>query len=516
MLKINYTQNINNIQTKLPIKSMKKVNNEVHISLYGNLSHGLIIGDNITFKKWYIDNGNVKYLTTSSVEVVDIIDDSTFVISDMDVISLNITNEESSQIIGKVLSFNDYHNILPNDLIKYAKNGDNQDFIISDISNNIIVKKIKNINNYNEIIEYDENYLPDDVNLSKLYIETNNSIDVIRSVFLFPFNMFYFIDNRNECILFDNVEIIKENIYYNIPLTFSVNEDFKYLNNETNLKCFYNENVKPNIIPEIINMEKVKCKPLSYDNKRIDEMIFNLHFRERKMGDIENGLDKEWYISDNNKYWNGINGFNDINKDNISISDAIGYLGFTEDDIKYQKLKLKKSFLRLSFYDSKDPLTQNLLFYSTIFMDSGKLYGKYIKLLKESKKNNTSISLFDNESIEEKRLSSQFIVRDEYDITKSSEGFNIYLFEDDMPLKNNENDIYLKIEFNHAGYGRTIPFVLLKEGNQELTINNYFDYLYIGVKIIYNDSGYYYVVPNATNEGNCLVFNLFEPLLKSE
>ena len=60
-------------------------------------------------------------------------------------------------------------------------------------------------------------------------------------------------------------------------------------------------------------------------------------------------------------------------------SDLLSYLGFTNDDVKYQKSKLKKSFLRISFYDSDNIANQNLLHTATIFLDSGDLFAKYIK-----------------------------------------------------------------------------------------------------------------------------------------
>ena len=38
-------------------------------------------------------------------------------------------------------------------------------------------------------------------------------------------------------------------------------------------------------------------------------------------------------------------------------------LGFTDEDVYYQKKKISKSFIRLSFYNNKNPLDQMLLFY---------------------------------------------------------------------------------------------------------------------------------------------------------
>lgn len=236
-------------------------------------------------------------------------------------------------------------------------------------------------------------------------------------------------------------------------------------------------------------------------------------------------------------------------------SDLLSYLGFSNNDVKYQKSKLKKSFLRISFYDSDNIANQNLLHTSTIFIDSGELFAKYIKNInteEEYKVENTvkniktgktyqkgsiidvneynslalknennqdddhkkkclnngeplaviGTSLTDKETptvynvngvrvnrepmrnekfnkknekvvidvdkgdlgdnigeFERLRLSSQFVVADKYSSKHSSEGFYFYTY------KTNDggvfpNDIYMRVEFNHVGYGRTIPFMM--------------------------------------------------------
>lgn len=218
-------------------------------------------------------------------------------------------------------------------------------------------------------------------------------------------------------------------------------------------------------------------------------------------------------------------------------SDLLSYLGFTNDDVKYQKSKLKKSFLRISFYDSDNIGNQNLLHTATIFLDSGELFAKYIKNIDtddtyivkgdfKDRENNiqyskgeiieskvyrklgsdyqkncivngelmaivgaSSIPVADSTTVYNKcgirvnrepmrenvitddelsnnvnelerlRLSSQIKVCDKYSSKRSSEGFYFYTY------KNNDNgvfpsDIYMRVEFNHAGYGRTIPFMM--------------------------------------------------------
>jgi hypothetical protein len=219
-------------------------------------------------------------------------------------------------------------------------------------------------------------------------------------------------------------------------------------------------------------------------------------------------------------------------------------LGFTDDDIYNQKMKVKQSFLRLSFYDSPNPLEQNLLFYSTIFMDSGELFGKFIKRkawLRETEasyneEDEPVVWSFEKMTDEVPAVTSQFNVNDEYDMTKSGEGFNLYLFKQDAPIENEEKPIYMKVEFNHAGYGRTVPFILWRTKNNvpvELTTSNYFESLYIPLNITLTDKGYVYTVGGKTSDddpgitvlpgynptavewlNDRLVFNLFEPKLE--
>lgn len=245
-------------------------------------------------------------------------------------------------------------------------------------------------------------------------------------------------------------------------------------------------------------------------------------------------------------------------------SDLLSYLGFSNNDVKYQKSKLKKSFLRISFYDSDNIANQNLLHTSTIFLDSGNLFAKYIKNIETEdeykvvngfvvqvkdtnargskpkwKDSNPKItyksgdiiskSEFEKLNIEQQklcvingeplaitggsfseeeqyttydkiglrvnrepmrknpiskddgdfgdnidelerlRMSSQIVVTDKYSSNHSSEGFYFYNY------KSNDNgvfpsDIYMRVEFNHAGYGRTIPFMMpyIRKSEEEL------------------------------------------------
>ena len=303
------------------------------------------------------------------------------------------------------------------------------------------------------------------------------------------------------------------------------------------LKTNYVDNSKENAINPIVDMEKDVYTPAISvsalpNDKQINsdyidcfKIIFNLHFRKHRDTNSTNGTKQEW-ICDKNAYWNGTKENRDEEGNFISLnlrpnidknkaeegffsyygsddnicyqsyqSDLLSFLGFSNNDIKYQKSKLKKSFLRISFYDSENVGKQNLLCTSTIFLDSGKLFSKYIKHIdtvengsgtymaviggsnvasdtisyghnglavnREPQREDTSdFDLADNvDEWEDMRLSSQFVVTDKYSSKHSSEGFYFYTY------RTNDNgvypsDIYMRVEFNHAGYGRTIPFMM--------------------------------------------------------
>jgi hypothetical protein len=240
-------------------------------------------------------------------------------------------------------------------------------------------------------------------------------------------------------------------------------------------------------------------------------------------------------------------------------SDLIGYLNFTDSDVFNQKKKVSQSFLRLSFYSSKDPIEQKLLYYSTIFLDGGELYGKYIKQLNYLKRNgilngaydelyeNSLVTLYFGDRNNDKdgsRVDTKITVTNEYDRTKSSEGFNLYLFSEDkiFESENGEKTIYMKVEFNHAGNGKTIPLIMwpiadkrtckicgnytdadkCECGSDEfykigdfipLTTKNYIDSLYIEVKISYVNGRYVYYIPRAIEKDYNLNLVLYEPKL---
>lgn len=345
----------------------------------------------------------------------------------------------------------------------------------------------------------------------------------------------------------------------------------------------YSDTVKTRAINGVNDYEKDVYYPVIKQGNAYSEVkniVINLHFRQR---------DKNWKILTDG-VWNGMKMTKDSNGNITSVkvednyfdkaykthkerqSDLLGYVNFTDNDISYQKSKLKKSFVRLSFYDSTNPARQNLLYYNTIFIDSGKLFSKYtahvetegfsyltddgalteglMGLKCNREPNNIDGVDLTEDNVEKYRLSSQFVVSDKYHTDKSSAGYYLYLWKDnDSGLI--PQDLYMKVEFNHAGTGQTTPFSLphdkaefnadgsVKKGGdiysfddmvskyEDIGFQQYLRHSYIHLKyrfdkengrhIYYIDSDYYNNFANQmTDENDNLILNLYEARISQE
>lgn len=227
--------------------------------------------------------------------------------------------------------------------------------------------------------------------------------------------------------------------------------------------------------------------------KPIDEIRLNLHFRTRNeetwkvndgynLADTKDTLDN-WFVTDFYPYKGMLSNSSSANTLQ-ETSDIVGLLYFTNDDIFYQKQKVGKSFVRLTFYDSPDPNTQSLLCNSCVFFDYHSMFKTYmdnsqkninfyciagetnqgVKANKISVKtellNGATKTKDGTPAIDEtRRVSSRLTIKNKYETTTSSEGFYLYIFRE-YSENLRPKPIYMKVEFNHAGIGRTIPFTV--------------------------------------------------------
>ena len=280
-------------------------------------------------------------------------------------------------------------------------------------------------------------------------------------------------------VYFDDFEFTMDVIRYSTSISIPLsNNNSVDLHHETNVSEKFVEAEFKKSIPDIIEWEKDIYDPVyMLDNGEIDEIRrinVNFHFREREgdnFGIVPGGT------------WNQYEG--DDEKDNSDRSDLLCLIGFVNSDVKYQKNRLKNSFARLSFYDSTSVASQNLLSTSTVFLDSGLLYSKFTKYslglrnadgypygfeniesgsASEKIGVNTEPVWNDNgehsaDENEKFRLSTRMSISDKYSSDGSSEGFYQYFYKTSREGFK-AFDIYLKVEFNHAGLGRTLPMMM--------------------------------------------------------
>lgn len=470
------------------------------------------------------------------------------------------------------LNLSNYHNVFAQDIVSCLSNGSEYNLIVYDstesteideikmceylsivhtIDNGVkpedfLLRKFYNIdfvcdNNEDEDEEQERYYIPRRLVRNSVFVDASKTTlaDIEHRMVNFSQNEFYCktkkkIDDRYyECRTWDELNIGENNQtdfveedenrertkvviaietnYWEVSVGFTENSDYQRLYQEEMLNTLFADNIKKSIVPDFINMEKLKYRPIMGNGGVDTETLkFNLHFKKRDGKDWHYLSPPEWNQEENE-------------------SDLLGYLNFTDNDVRYQKMKVGKSFLRLSFFDSNDPLEQSLLYYSTIFFDGGALFGKYMKvrnhmlkkgLVVDDPEEPAAVIKYSGDTGFTTRVDSQFVVKDEYQMDMSSEGFNIYLFADDAPNEENPvKTIYMKVEFNHAGLGRTIPFVAAKSAvnfHDSNKMNGIKNYLYIPVKIAYINGRYcYYVEENdvISFDDRTITFNMYEPIL---
>ena len=236
---------------------------------------------------------------------------------------------------------------------------------------------------------------------------------------------------------------------------------------------------------------------------------FDFILFENDEEDIEEDIENEGEEENSTPSKIRLQGYFDPDRDYptelLNTSDLVGLLNFSNLDVYYQKSKIAKSFLRLSYYDSINPQNQNLLATSSVYMDEHRLFNRYISnsrknigIFRTIDKENVNLVKKEGDKINEvntnanqvskisvnteyygevqkpknqnrfdsnpklddlHRIGSEFIIKNKYETDSSSEGYYLYIFKE-YSEKLKPKPIYMKVEFNHAGIGKTIPFIV--------------------------------------------------------
>jgi hypothetical protein len=176
-------------------------------------------------------------------------------------------------------------------------------------------------------------------------------------------------------------------------------------------------------------------------------------------------------------------------------------------------------------------------------------YGKYDKAKKDYESDDFTGNTHDEKdrrnaiSGDTMRVSSRFTIRNKYETDTSSEGFYLYMFRE-YSENLHPKPIYMKVEFNHAGIGRTIPFIIpmhwygegndkypaaalklsntndLKELKEGYPLSFVYAQTYIPLYAVYDfknkEYGYVFDKRYVTVEDDKIRLNLFELKIKDE
>lgn len=233
---------------------------------------------------------------------------------------------------------------------------------------------------------------------------------------------------------------------------------------------------KDNNINEIVDFEKIKLYPTTDINMTgvTDSLCFKLHF-----------------FNNNTNNWD-------------LPTTTINNIGFLDDDVKNIRNRLKKTHLLLSFYDSNNVKTQNLLGYSTIFFDYYKMYEEYIA-------SGYTITGIPCEFL----IENPILTKNK----KSTEGFEIYLYKQDL-LKTEPKTIYMKADFNNSSDGTSTLFCNTTGSTQSGdTISDIIKKIFFEVKCEYNNdnkkfyynyNGYISIENIYDNIKNTMIIDLYQ------
>ncbi len=223
----------------------------------------------------------------------------------------------------------------------------------------------------------------------------------------------------------------------NIP----INIDYQLVDqSELIEKVFVDTEVEKAINP-ILDYEKTRFLPLDLNNNHIDTIVYSI---------------------------------------NLNSQTTYGDIGFTDDDIKFEKNNFTETFLNLSFYDTDNPLTQNLVSNITIFsvITNADLLGNSSKTKPAN------------------QIPLTFIVTNPLLNPRGfSEGYYLYGYKDELKIGDFKY-LYMRASFKNAKDGKNTNLMVQ---SAPLSIDNLVNHLYTRYKLLRTTTGFYYEIDDTYN-----------------
>jgi hypothetical protein len=165
----------------------------------------------------------------------------------------------------------------------------------------------------------------------------------------------------------------------------------------------------------------------------------------------------------------------------LSGANTYGQIGFTDDDVKYETEAFKQTFLNLNFYDSDNPLTQNLISNITLYSEL-----KSIDLIPLG-----STTGVPGQAKPANQISIMYVLESPLLNPRGfAEGYYLYDYKDELNIGDFKY-LYMRATFKNAKLG-TSTNMMVK--NSALPIDDLVHQLYTRYKLVRNSTGYYYEI----------------------
>ena len=237
--------------------------------------------------------------------------------------------------------------------------------------------------------------------------------------------------------------------YITVPL----DTQFQIVDNDELINRVFVDTEVENAVNKILDYDRVRFMPLSPTNDLVSSITYDLSL-----------------LDSNGQY-----------------TTNYGSIGFQYDDVKFRKNSFSNSFLRLSFYDSNDPMVQNLVGFTTLF---SKL--KTIDLVSAGNGSVAGVPKPINDIPINFTVENPIINRRGF-----AEGFHLYYYKDSLSIGQSKY-LYMKASFSNAKTGKSTN--LMVKGNAQ-TVDKLVNELYVRLIITRTSTGYYYKFDD-TYQGN--------------
>lgn len=252
----------------------------------------------------------------------------------------------------------------------------------------------------------------------------------------------------------------------NVPITL----DYQNVDNsELVERVFVDTEVIKSINP-ILDYEKVRFIPIhSYDTTHLTTITYALSF-------LNNG----------------------IIKSPTNYSD----IGFSNDDLKFERVSFKESYLYLRFYDSDNALTQNLVneieIYSMLTQDDRQPKGVPDPIIAGQAKPSNEIPV-------------RFLLSNPLTTKGVYEGYHIYNYKDEF-IFNTPKYLYMRASYFNGNNGKITNLMVEPTAYKIDTLINK---LYTRYKLYRDKTGFYYEIDdkystNVTYNVDKVIVNLYQ------